>query len=155
MHPKRFALIAGILMVLTGVLAFVPSLNVMPTADMPALNVNNSYGLFLGYIPWNVLNKIALIAFGAAGIAASQFPATNLPASIRWSRIIFAVMGVLAILGLIPQTNTLGGYMPLFGWGIVSHAVASVLGAYFGFALTSRVPDQKMAPKQSHVAGVR
>jgi hypothetical protein len=33
--------------------------------------------------------------------------------------------------------------------------VMALLGAYFGFALSARVPDQKMAPSQSHVAGVR
>lgn len=155
MHPKQFALIAGIVMVIAGVLALVPSFNVLPTLGMPALNIDTSYGLFLGYVPMNVLNKLALIAFGAVGIAISQAPATALPGSIRWSRIIFVVMGALAILGLFPQTQTLFGYMPLYSWDVVTHAVMAVLGAYFGFALTARVPDQKMAPSHSHVAGVR
>ena len=155
MHPKQFALIAGIVMVIAGDLALVPSFNVLPTLGMPALNIDTSYGLFLGYVPMNVLNKLALIAFGAVGIAISQAPATALPGSIRWSRIIFVVMGALAILGLFPQTQTLFGYMPLYSWDVVTHAVMAVLGAYFGFALTARVPDQKMAPSHSHVAGVR
>ena len=155
MRPKQFALIFGLIMVVAGILAFIPSLNVAPTAGMPALDLNNSYGLFLGYVPMNVLNKIALIAFGAVGVAISQAPATALPGSIRWSRIIFVVMGVLAIIGLFPQTQTLFGYMPLYGWDVAVHALMSVLGAYFGFALTARVPDQKMAPSHSHVAGVR
>jgi hypothetical protein len=155
MHPRQFALIAGLVMVIAGILAFVPSLNVAPSAGMPALDLSNSYSLFLGYIPMNILNKLALISFGAVGVGISQAPATALPGSIRWSRIIFVVMGDLAILGIFPQTQTLFGYMPLYSWDVVTHAVIALLGAYFGFMLTSRVPDQKMAPSRSHVAGVR
>ena len=155
MRPQKFALIAGIVMVLAGILAFIPNLNVVPAEGMPMLQLDNSYALFLGYFPMNVLSKILLIAMGAAGIGVAYAPATSLPKSIRWSRVLLVVSGVLAILGLFPQTYTLFGYMPLYGWNIVASAVFALLGAYFGFALTSRVPDQKMAPSHSHVAGVR
>jgi len=155
MRPRQFALIAGIVMVVVGILAFIPGLNTVPAEGMPALNVDSSYGLFLGFIPMNALNKILSIAMGAVGIAVAYAPATSLPGSIRWSRVLFVLSGILAILGLFPQTNTLFGYMPLYGWNIVTSAVFAILGAYFGFALTARVPDQKMAPSHSHVAGVR
>lgn len=155
MHPRQFALIAGIVMLITGVLALIPSLNVIPAAGMPALNVDTSYGLFLGYVPMNVLNKIVLIAFGAVGIAASQATATSLPRSITWSRIVFVVMGLLSAMGLFQETYTTFGYMPLYSWDVVTHAVFAVLGAYFGFALTSRVPAQPDVPSHAHVAGVR
>lgn len=155
MHPKQFALFMGIAMAVVGLLAFFPSLNVLPAAGMPALTVDSSYGLFLGYVPMNVLNKIVLIALGAVGIAVSMAPATALPSSIRWSRVVFVVSGILAILGLFPQTDTLFGYMPLYGWNVVVSAAIAILGAYFGYALSSRVPEQPPVPKQAHVAGVR
>ncbi len=155
MHPKQYALIGGLLMIIVGLLAFIPSLNVVPASGLPALQVENSYGMFLGYFPMNVLNKVLAIVLGAAGVAAYYAPATSLPKSISWSRIVFAVLGVLAVLGLFEQTNTLFGYMPLFSWNIISSAAFAVLGAYFGFALTSRVPEQQKAPTHAHVAGVR
>lgn len=47
-------------------------------------------------------------------------------------------MGVLTILGLFPQTNTLGGYWPIFGADVLLHAVLAIAGAYFGYMLTSK-----------------
>jgi hypothetical protein len=155
MRPVMFARIAGFVMVIMGVLALIPNLNVIPANGLPALDVNNSYGLFLGYVPMNILNKILMIAMGAVGIAVSYAPATALPGSIRWSRVLMVLSAVLALLGLFDSTNTLFGYMPLYGWNVATSAVFAILGAYYGFALTARVPDQKMAPSHSHVAGVR
>jgi hypothetical protein len=143
MHPKRFAIIGGIIMLALGVLAFVPSLSQYP-AWLPTLQVDTSYGLFLGLFAMNIFNKLALIVLGAAGILAANDPATNLPKSILYSRVVFVAMGVLAILGLIPQTNTLFGYWPLFGNNIWEHAIFAVLGGYFGYVLSSTVPDKSM-----------
>jgi hypothetical protein len=134
MHPKRFALIGGILMLALGVLALIPSLN-QANANLPLLNVETSYGLFLGFFAMNIFNKVALIVFGIAGIAAANAPTTNLPKSILWSRVVFFVMGIAAVLGAIPQTNTLYGYWPLFGNTVLEHGLFALVGAYFGFVL--------------------
>lgn len=140
MYPRQFALVGGIVMLALGILAFVPGLNQFP-AGMPVLNVEESYGLFLGYFPMNIFNKVALIALGLAGVWASQAKNRSLPASIQYSRWVFLVTGVLAILGLFPQTNTLFGYWPLFGATFWEHAVFAVVAAYYGFMLTSKVPE--------------
>ena len=141
MHPKRFALIGGIIMLAVGVLALIP--NFVGLADgLPVLRVQESYGYFLGLVPMNIVNKLVLVFIGAAGIYSANERFTNLPASIHYSRWVFAIMGALAVLGLIPRTNTLFGYAPLFGYDIVVHAALAVVGAYFGFALTAKVPDQ-------------
>jgi hypothetical protein len=155
MRPTVFARVAGIVMLAIGVLALIPALNFIPASGLPALNVENSYGLFLGYVPMNILNKVLLMILGVAGIAASMAPATALPKSILWSRVVFVVSAVLAVLGLFVQTNTLNGYMPLYSWNVLSSAVFAVLGAYYGFALTARVPEQPMAPTHARAAGVR
>jgi hypothetical protein len=139
MHPKKFALIGGIIMLAIGALALIPSLYQYQSAafDLPMLKNETSYGLFLGLFPMNIFNKIAMIVFGVAGILAANAPTTNLPKSILFSRIVFFVMGAAAILGLIPATNTLGGYWPLFGNEVWMHGVFALVGAYFGFALSS------------------
>ena len=158
MHPKKFALIGGIVMLVMGALALIPSLYLYPmaNADLPLLNLDTSYGLFLGLFPMNILNKIALIVFGAAGIAAANAPTTNLPKSILFARVTFVVMGVAAILGMIPETNTLNGYWPLFGKEVSIHGVFALLGAYFGFMLpaAAKRENEKNGPIKPAPFGV-
>ena len=121
-------------MLALGLIALVPSLSQVNN-NLPLLQVETSYGLFLGIFAMNIFNKVALIVFGVAGIAAANAPTTNLPKSILWARVVFFVMGIAAILGAIPQTNTLFGYWPLFGHTVAEHGVFALIGAYFGFML--------------------
>jgi uncharacterized membrane protein HdeD (DUF308 family) len=138
MHPRRFALIGGIIMFAIGVIAFIfPG----SSETLPDLNIDTSYGLFLGLFPMNILNKIALIVLGLGGISAANARFTSLPMSIQYSRLIFYVMGVAAIFGIIPQTQTLYGYWPLYNGEVIMHGVFAIVGAYFGYVLTSKVPD--------------
>ena len=138
MDPRKFALYGGIVMLVMGVLSLVAPGS---AEGLPTLNLETSYGHFLGLFPMNIINKVALIVFGTAGIAAANAKFTALPMSIYYSRTVAIVMGVLAVLGLSEGTNTLGGYTPLFGGEVFSHAALAAIGAYFGWALTSKVPD--------------
>ncbi len=144
MDPRKFALYGGAIMILMGVVSLIPAL-AGPTAGLPVLNLETSYGAFLNLLPMNIVNKIALIAFGVAGIGAANSKFRSLPMSIWFSRAVLFVFGALAILGLFPETNTLNGYWPLFGGEVVAHAIFAVIGGYFGYALSSRVP--KVAPR--------
>lgn len=136
MRPTIFAFWGGSVMLVTGILSLLPALSVSPfEAGLPSLLVESSYGAFLGLFPMNAFNKVALIAFGLAGIAVSYSPARALPLSIKWSQAVFVVMGIVAVLGMIPRTNTLFGYWPLFGGEVIVHSLFAVLGAYFGYAL--------------------
>ena len=146
MNPRGFALVGGIVMLIVGLVALLPNM-VGPTEGLPALLNQQSYGAFLDYFPMNIYNKVALILFGISGIVAAQARFTSLPKSIQFSRFVLYIMGALAILGLFPQTNTLGGYWPLFGGDMVLHAVFAVLGGYFGYALSAKVPDSGPAIK--------
>jgi hypothetical protein len=137
MNPRRFSLYGGIVMLLLGLAALIPALS-QTSFVLPFLRINSSYGLFLGYFPMNIVNKLALLVFGIWGIAASSAPGTSLPASITFSRVVFVVMGLLCVLGFFRQTNTLYGYMPLFGNLIWVNGILAVMGAYFGYTLTSK-----------------
>lgn len=157
MNPRRFALIGGIVLMAVGILSLIPNL-VGSAETLPALYVQNSYGLFLNYLPMNVLNKALLIVVGAFGIVAANLKFNSLPRSILWSRVVMVAMAIVTVLGLIPQTNTLFGYAPLFGGMIVFNAIWAVLGAYYGFYLTSKVPDSGPATrdfKTTSMSGVR
>lgn len=149
MHPRQFAFYGGILMLIIGLVSLIPSL-VGTIEGLPELSVEASYGLFLGLFPMNIINKIAMIVFGLGGILSANAKFTSLPMSIQYSRLVFYVMGAAAILGIIPQTNTLYGYWPLFGGDIILHALFGIAGAYFGFALTSKVPDSGPAIRDFH-----
>jgi hypothetical protein len=140
MNPRNFALVAGIIMLAMGLFSLVPTWQ-GSIETLPNLNVETSYGLFLGLFPMNIFNKVALIVFGAAGIWAGSARFNSLPYSIWYARIVGVIFGVAAILGLFPQTDTLFGYWPLFRGEIVTHAVFSLLGLTYGFYLTSKVPD--------------
>lgn len=155
MHPRRFALIGGILMLALGIVALIPNLSTIPAEGLPLLNVESSYGMFLGLFTWNIVNKVVLIVVGLLGIAASQARATSLPKSIAYSRFVFAFMGILAVLGMFPQTNTLFGYAPMFGHDIWLHGVMSLVGAYFGFAVYTQVqkPTDANLAKNQAMAG--
>ena len=140
MFPRRFALYGGIVMLLMGAISLIPSL-AGTTETLPPLQLESNYGLFLGLFPMNIVSKIVLIIFGVGGIAAASSEFRSLPASILFSRIVLYVMTALAILGIFPETNTLGGYWPLFGGEIWVHGVFALLGGYFGYALSSQVPE--------------
>jgi hypothetical protein len=90
----------------------------------------------------NIVNKVVMIVIGVAGIGAANSKFRSLPLSILFSRVVFFTMGALAILGMFPETNTISGYWPLFGAEAWVHAIFAVVGAYYGFALTSKVPKQ-------------
>lgn len=136
MPARKFALIGGIVMLVLGLLALVPTLN-GSRAFLPFMNLDVSYGMFLGIFPMNILNKLALIVFGLGGIWAYRSGSVN--NSVAFARVVFVVMGLAALLGLFPATNTLGGYWPLYGNEVWMHALFAVFGAYFGFA-SARFP---------------
>ena len=155
MQPRKFALIGGIVMLAMGILALIPDLYIYPqNVELPGLMVQSSYGYFLGFIPMNIFNKLGLVLFGLAGIAATRAPTTSLPKSITWSRWVCFVMAPLAILGLFPQTNTLGGYMPLFESQVWIYGIFALLGAYFGFALTTKAA-REVAPLKDGKGNIR
>ncbi len=129
-------------MLLLGIAAFIPALSTYSTDLLRPLELNTSHGLFLGFLAMNVVNKVALIVFGIGGIWAASREAVSLPRSITWSRAVAIVMGVGAVLGMIPATSTFFGYWPLYGYEVAVHASFALLGGYFGYALTSKVPDR-------------
>ncbi|MBL7544490.1 MAG: DUF4383 domain-containing protein [Bdellovibrionaceae bacterium] len=133
MNARKYALWGGIAMLAMGLISMIPNL-VGSTEGLPTLLIETSYGRFLNLFPMNILNKVALMAFGIWGILVSQDSIRAMEGSITFSKTVFYVMGVLAILGLIPQTNTLFGYWPLFGGEIFVHAIFALLGGYVVFS---------------------
>jgi len=139
-----------------GILAFIPALSLTPSeASLPPLFLEASYGAFLGNFPMNIINKLALIGFGLAGIATSYSPARALPLSMKFSQAVFVVMGLAAVLGLIPSTSTFFGYWPLFGGEVLMHGAFAMLGAYFGYALRIKAKKINAEKELSNVKNIK
>lgn len=135
MAVRKYALISGILYVALGIASLVPALSTMP-AEYPRMRLDVSYGAFLGLFPQNIVNKIAILVFGVAGIAASRSRRDS--ASVAYARAVAVVMGAAAVLGVIPATQTFFGLWPLWGNEAVLHGANALIGAIFGFAVATQ-----------------
>lgn len=125
---RTFALVFGIIYVLVGVLGFVPGLNQMH-GGMPHQAIDSFHGNLLGIFPVNVMHNIVHLAIGAWGIVASR----SVGGARMYGRALAVIYGLLAVLGLIPATNTLFGLAPIYGHDIWLHALSAIVAGYFGW----------------------
>jgi hypothetical protein len=125
---RQFALIFGIIYLIVGVLGFLPGL-VQPAPHAPPLIVEANHGRLLGLFTINILHNIVHLLIGAWGVLGSR----SLSGALLFSRGLTILYGLLAILGLIPTTNTLFGLVPIHGHDVWLHAVSALIAAYFGF----------------------
>lgn len=125
---RKFALIFGIIYVIAGIAGFIPALN-PHHADMPPIAVDSFYGRALGLFPVNILHNLVHLAVGVWGILGSR----SIGGARLFGRGLAIFYGLLAILGLIPATNTMFGLVPLYGNDVWLHAGTALIAAYFGF----------------------
>jgi len=135
---RKFALIFGIIYVIAGIAGFIPALN-PHHADMPPIAVDSFYGRALGLFPVNILHNLVHLAIGVWGILGSR----SVGGARFFGRGLAIFYGLLAILGLIPATNTMFGLVPLYGNDVWLHAGTALIAAYFGFV--ARDADGKPA----------
>lgn len=128
MNARHFALIAGIVYVLIGVLGFVPAA-LAPGRAAPDLAVQTGYGYLLGLFPVNILHTVVHLAVGVWGLVAY----TSLRAARRYAASLAVIFGVLTIMGLIPVLDVAFGLLPLFGHDVWLHGLTAIAGGYFGF----------------------
>jgi hypothetical protein len=77
------------------------------------------------------------LAVGLLGIFAS----IALDSSRLYSGALALFYGLLTILGLIPTTQSMLGFVPIFGNDIWLHAVTAAIAAYFGFIATPNLAE--------------
>ena len=129
MTVRNFSLIIGIAFLAAGILGFVPALLSPAPASAPALGITGFYGYLLGLFPVNFMHNLVHLAIGAWGIAASR----SMTDARMFSRILAVFYGLLAVMGLVPMTNTLFGLAPIHGHDVWLHAATAILAAYFGW----------------------
>jgi hypothetical protein len=135
MTSRTFALLAGIVYILVGVLGFVPGIVQPPPPGAPALAVPSGYGYLLGLFPINVLHNVVHLLIGVWGYVASR----TFGGARTFAQSLAVFYGLLAVMGLIPGLDTTLGLIPIFGHDVWLHALTALVAAYFGFAARAPV----------------
>lgn len=134
MNTGTMAMVFGVVFVLVGLSGFFPS---PPPMHAPPLSVEHGHGLALGLFPINTLHNIVHLFFGVLGIAAAR---GVLVGARSYFQMVAAIYALLAVLGLIPATQTTFGLIPIWGYDVWLHAGLAAVAAYFGFAAPAGVP---------------
>lgn len=147
-QERTFALIVGIVFLFVGIAGFIPGLISMPAVasdaplDVPNLRFTDGYGNVLGLFPTNFLHNAVHIVVGVLGIAA----ATSFSGALVFNRGFAIVYAAIAIMGLLPFTNTTFGLMPIFGNNVWFNALTAAAAAYYGFFKPAKLKDISASP---------
>lgn len=136
MATRYFALIVGIVYALVGVMGLLGLGEAAYTG--PALGVPTGQGTLLGLFPVNIVHNIVHLAIGLWGIASYR----NFSGARVFARGLTILYVLLAVMGLLPFTNTTFGLVPIFGNDIWLHALTAAVAAYFGFFAPVPQPPQ-------------
>ena len=147
---RLFAFGIGLVFLIVGIAGFIPGLISIPAVagdaplHVPNLSFSDGYGNVFGLFPTNFLHNAVHIAVGVLGLAA----ATSFTGSLVFNQG-FAISYILiAIMGLLPATNTTFGLMPIFGNNVWFNALTGLAAAYFGFIKPLKVQSEiTSAPK--------
>jgi len=129
MKTSTFALIFGLAYLAAGLLGLIPAMLTPPPADAPPTTFAYLYGYLFGLFPVNILHTMVHLAIGAWGIAAWSGRAS----SMNFARSLAVLYGALAVMGLLPMTNTLFGMLPIHSNDVWLHGMTAVIAAYFGW----------------------
>ena len=139
MAIRYFAIAAGVVFALVGLLGFVPGINVEGPPNAPPVTVSSFYGYLLGLFPVNLVHNLVHLAIGAWGIVAYT---RGIPSSRLFARGLAVLYGILAIMGFFPGFNILFGLVPLYGHDVWLHGLTAIVAAYFGWIHRVDVGDR-------------
>jgi len=135
---KAITFLLGMGFVAAGIAGFIPAIS--PMHDMDVF-LPDTARLALGLFPVNAIHNAAHIIYGALGVLAFR----NLGNSLLYTRSVFFIYGVLAVLGLIPATRELLGLMPIGGNDVVLHAALAIVGFVGGYLLPRPIEAPRSA----------
>ena len=142
MKTSTFALVLGIAYFGAGLLGLIPAALMPPPSDAPPTHFTLLYGYLLGLFPVNVLHSAVHLAIGAWGLAAWR----GMAEPRVYARALALFYGGLALLGLMPGTNTLFGLLPLHGHDVWLHGGTAAVAAYFGWRSELQVERRALSP---------
>lgn len=130
------ALILGSFFLFIGIAGFIPAFVSLPPTnasyippDMAHDAYSAGFGYLFGLFPTNLFHNIVHCIVGLFGLAAATDPSS----SRVYDRIFtYAYVGI-ALLGLLPATNSFFGLMPIFGNNVWLNALTAAIAGYYGF----------------------
>jgi hypothetical protein len=126
---RYFTLLVGIAFLAAGIGGFIPFFTLPAPADAPHLTVHANYGLLLGLFPVNVVHNIFHFGVGVYGWLSFR----TFGSAKRLCKFLGVTLGVLTVMGIVPQLNTVFGVWPLYGHAVWLHGVEALIGLYLGF----------------------
>ncbi|HSU67315.1 MAG TPA: DUF4383 domain-containing protein [Tepidisphaeraceae bacterium] len=145
MPTRLFALITGLIYTIWGLMGFFAPFSWRPEMERlrnEFISFHSHY--FLGFIEANWPHDILWLVMGLAGLAA--FISFN--TSALYARGLFVVTVLLTLTGLMPLgIGSLWGFLPLFGWNVILHAVTAICAWYYGLVY----PYEQRMPVRSPI----
>ena len=150
MSSATFALVFGLAYLGGGVAGLLPIFLSPPPADAPETQFTFLYGYLFGLFPVNIAHSAVHMVVGMWGLAAAMGNASP----VRYARSLAILYGALAVMGLLPEFNTLFGLLPLHSHDVWLHAGTAAIAAYFGWRAPSPAHDRRGAidRRQARVA---
>jgi hypothetical protein len=128
------AAVFGVVFLLVGIAGFFAA---PPPPDALPLAMNHGHGLALGLFPVNTLHNVVHLLFGALGLMA----AGGILLSARtYFQLLAVAYALLAVLGLLPATQTTFGLIPIYGNDVWLHALIAVVAGVVGFTNVFSTP---------------
>lgn len=136
---RNSALAIGIIFLLLGIAGFIPNFISLPSASFDSgipLDADGIYakgfGFLFGAFPTNFIHNLVHVSVGLLGIVAAS------TGNARLYNKAFGVSYILiAVMGLLPLTQTTFGIMPIFGNNVWLNALSGVIATYYGFLGTN------------------
>ena len=142
MTERYLALGIGIIYLLLGLAGFIPSFVSLPGTNESYIPLGESvgaysagFGYIFGAIPTNFFHNLVRCAVGLLGITCYN----NYTTARLFNRSFAVSYALLAVMGLLPWTNTFFGLMPLFGTNVLLNALASISAAYYSIVIPAKV----------------
>jgi uncharacterized membrane protein len=134
---RNCALALGIIFLLLGIAGFIPLFVSLPPEGFNAgglpLDADNFYakgfGFLFGTFPTNLMHNLVHLLVGILGIAAATSGNAKL-----YNRGFAVSYALIALMGVIPVTQTTFGIMPIFGSNVWFNALSATIAGYYGFA---------------------
>lgn len=140
MKTSTFALIFGLAYLAAGLLGLIPAMLTPPPPDAPPTTLAVMYGYLLGLFPVNIVHTLVHLFIGAWGIAAWK----GRSSSVSYARSLAVLYGALAVMGMLPLTNTVFGTIPIHSHDVWLHGVTAVIAAYFGWREPVRSTERRV-----------
>ena len=126
---RAFALVFGLIYLAAGIAGFIPGLVEPASGGHGNLIVQDGHGMLLGLFPVNTLHNIVHVLIGVWGLAA----VAGYGSSMVFFRSLAVFYGVLGVMGLFAETNTLFGLVPLHGNDVWLHLGTAFFAAIIGW----------------------